>query len=129
MARANHPSTTKLALLDSSKISEITTTCILAVLAQEHGPCEHPLTTQLATRYSIYQLVNEVHLMFLLPHLLLRNMARANHPDKNPRPEARATFLAGQAAYERLVSGSSGDQGPQVHLLPLLSLTLSMFLV
>eukprot|EP00983_Pelagomonas_calceolata_P095025 1157956-Pelagomonas_calceolata.AAC.7 len=44
---------------------------------------------------------------------LPRAMARANHPDKNPLPQARAAFLAGQAAYERLLSGAAGGQGPQ----------------
>jgi len=43
-----------------------------------------------------------------------RAMARANHPDKNPHPQARSAFIAGQAAYERLVSGAAGSQGPQV---------------
>jgi len=41
-------------------------------------------------------------------------MARANHPDKNPLPQAKAAFLAGQAAYERLLTGAAGGQGPQV---------------
>ena len=41
-----------------------------------------------------------------------RSMARKYHPDKNP--EGRSVFLQVQRAYERLLAGAAGGQGPQV---------------